>query len=163
MIAFPEPFYKRLDRLRPVAPADAERGRLEIVEHRQRAEDLAALRHVRDALARALVHAQRIERAAAQPELAALVQAQAAAVELAPAEPAWADPEAEIARLRDALLELEYALIPHGLHVVGEPPGAEARATMLDAAGVAEPERRARLDALLAEDHELPRITCLCL
>ena len=29
---------------------------------------------------------------------------------------------------------------------------------MLDAAGVAEPERRARLDALLAEDHELPAV-----
>jgi magnesium chelatase subunit H len=91
-------------------------------------------------------------------DLAALVQAQAAAVELAPAEPAWTDPAAEIARLRDALLELEYALIPHGLHVVGEPPGAEARAGMLDAAGVVEPERRARLDALLAEDHELPAV-----
>jgi len=94
----------------------------------------------------------------ADAELAGLVQAQAAAVELAAAEPAWADPEAEIARLRDALLELEYALIPHGLHVVGAPPTAEARAGMLDAAGVTEPERRARLDALLAEDHELPAV-----
>jgi magnesium chelatase subunit H len=91
-------------------------------------------------------------------ELAALVQAQAAAVELAAAEPAWPDPAAEIARLRHALLELEYTLIPHGLHVVGEPPVAEARAAMLDAAGVTEPERRARLDALLAEDHEVPAI-----
>jgi magnesium chelatase subunit H len=86
------------------------------------------------------------------------VQAQAAAVELAAAEPAWPDPAAEIARLRHALLELEYTLIPHGLHVVGEPPVAEARAAMLDAAGVTEPERRARLDALLAEDHEVPAI-----
>src|SRR3712207_6645939 len=86
-------------------------------------------------------------------DLAALIQAQAAAVELAPAEPPWSDAALRIERLRDALLELEYALIPHGLHVVGEPPGAEARAGMLDAAGVVEPERRARLGALLAEDH----------
>ena len=90
--------------------------------------------------------------------LAALVQAQAAAVDLAPAEPAWDDPAAEVARLGAALLELEYALIPHGLHVVGEPPGPEARAEMLDAAGVTEAEERARLDALLAEDHEIPAI-----
>ncbi|GAA0607621.1 magnesium chelatase subunit H [Craurococcus roseus] len=91
-------------------------------------------------------------------DLAGLIQAQAAAVELSPAEPGWANPAAEIACLRDALLELEYALIPHGLHVVGEPPDAEERAGMLDAAGVTEPERRARLDALLAEDHELPAV-----
>lgn len=91
-------------------------------------------------------------------DLAALIQAQAAAVDLSPAEPAWPDAAPEIARLRDALLELEYTLIPHGLHVVGEPPTAEARAGMLDAAGVTEPERRARLDALLAEDHELPAV-----
>jgi magnesium chelatase subunit H len=100
----------------------------------------------------------RASEAGGDADLAALVQAQAAAVELAPAEPAWADPAAEIVRLRGALLELEYALIPHGLHVVGEPPSAEARAGMLDAAGVTEPERRARLDALLAEDHELPAV-----
>ena len=43
-----------------------------------------------------------------------------------------------------ALLELEYTLIPHGLHVIGEPPDADQRAEMLDAAGVTEPtERRA--------------------
>src|SRR3712207_9443587 len=37
-------------------------------------------------------------------ELAALVQAQAAPVDLSPAEPAWNGPAAEIARLRESLL-----------------------------------------------------------
>ena len=90
--------------------------------------------------------------------LADLLQAQAAAVNLADAEPSWTDPATEIDRLGAALIELEYTLIPHGLHVIGEPPNAEARAGMLDAAGVTEPVERARLDALLAEDHELPAL-----
>jgi magnesium chelatase subunit H len=91
--------------------------------------------------------------------LVALVQAQAAAVDLAAAEPAWeADAGARIERLGRELLELEYALIPHGLHVIGEPPHAQARAEMLDAAGVTDPARRAQLDALLATDHEIPSL-----
>ena len=95
--------------------------------------------------------------AAQRAELAALVQAQAAAVDLAPAEPAWGgEAEAAVASVGRALLELEYALIPHGLHVVGEPPSADARAEMLDAAGVTDPAERARLDGLLATDHEIP-------
>ncbi len=91
-------------------------------------------------------------------DMAALVQAQAAAVDLSPAEPAWTDPVPEIDRLGAALLELEYTLIPHGLHVIGVPPNADERAEMLDAARVTEPVERARLDALLAADHELPAI-----
>ena len=91
-------------------------------------------------------------------QLAALVQAQAAAVDLATPEPAWPDAGAEIDRLGAALLELEYALIPHGLHVIGEPPNADERREMLDAAGAHEPGERARLDGLLATDHELPAI-----
>ena len=86
------------------------------------------------------------------------MQAQAAAVDLALAEPAWADADAEAARLNTALLELEYTLIPHGLHVIGCPPSADERAEMLDAAQVHEPVERARLDALLAHDNELPAI-----
>jgi magnesium chelatase subunit H len=89
-------------------------------------------------------------------QLAALIQAQASAVELAKAEPAWTLPVGEIDRLQAALLELEYALIPHGLHVIGEPPDAGQRAEMLDAAGITDPVRRAELDALLATDSELP-------
>jgi magnesium chelatase subunit H len=91
--------------------------------------------------------------------LAELIQAQASAVELAPAEPAWgADAGGCIDALRTRVLELEYALIPHGLHAVGTPPSAVERAELLDAAEITEPERRASLDALLATDHETPSI-----
>ena len=90
--------------------------------------------------------------------LAGLVQAQAAAVDLAKPEPVWDDPVAEIDRVGRALIELEYTLIPHGLHVIGEPPTAEQRAEMLDAAGVTEPQRRAAVDALLGTDYEIPAI-----
>ncbi len=91
--------------------------------------------------------------------LAGLVQAQAAAVDLAEAEPPWdGDLAGRIEHLGHALLDLEYTLIPHGLHIVGSPPDAEARAATLDAAGVTEPARRAALDALLAADHELPAL-----
>jgi magnesium chelatase subunit H len=91
--------------------------------------------------------------------MAGLIQAQAAQVDLATAEPVWgADAPERIRSLGEALLELEYSLIPQGLHVIGCPPGPEVRAQMLDAAGVTDPARRAALDALLAEDHETPAI-----
>ena len=88
--------------------------------------------------------------------LAGLIQAQASAVDLATEEPPWPNPAMEIVKLSASLLELEYTLIPHGLHVVGEPPDAAQRRDMLDAAGIAEGADRARFDALLAEDHEIP-------
>jgi magnesium chelatase subunit H len=89
--------------------------------------------------------------------LAELVQAQAAIVNLADSEPAWIDEAAaKINSLGAELLELEYTLIPHGLHVVGEPPNAAVRAEMLDAAGVTDPVKRARLDDLLGQDFEIP-------
>ncbi len=89
--------------------------------------------------------------------LAALVQAQAASVDLAAAEPAWGeDAHAAIEKLGLTLLELEYTLIPQGLHVIGEPPNAEERAGMLDAADIFDPARRAELDILLAKETELP-------
>ena len=90
--------------------------------------------------------------------LAALVQAQAAAVDLAPAAPAWADPAPQVDRLGAALIELEYTLIPHGLHVIGQPPGAPERAETLAAAGVAPGPEFDRLDALMAHDHETPAL-----
>ncbi len=83
------------------------------------------------------------------PELLELVHAQAAALDL---------PQKDPAGLAAALLELEYTMVPEGLHVVGAPPDAQARATLLDTAGIHEPAERARLDALLAQDHELPAI-----
>jgi magnesium chelatase subunit H len=91
--------------------------------------------------------------------LSGLIQAQASQVDLARAEPVWGDTApAEILALSEKLLELEYALIPHGLHVVGQPPNAAQRAEMLDAAGIVDPARRAELDWLLAQDHEIPAI-----
>jgi magnesium chelatase subunit H len=92
--------------------------------------------------------------------LTALVQAQAAQVDLAPAEPAWseADAPAEVHRVAAALLEMEYALIPYGLHVMGRPPKAEQRMEMLDAAGVTDAVERHRLDALMAQDSEIPAV-----
>jgi magnesium chelatase subunit H len=91
--------------------------------------------------------------------LAALVQAQAAAVELANTEPAWnGDSANEIERLRVAVLELEYTLIPHGLHVIGRPPSPTERAELLDAAGITDAGARAAIDTLLREDHETPSI-----
>ncbi len=92
--------------------------------------------------------------------LAALIQTQAATLDLAHAEPEWTDAAARpaIDRLGAALLELEYTLIPHGLHVIGQPPNADERAGMLDAARIAPGEERDRLDALLATDHEIPAI-----
>jgi magnesium chelatase subunit H len=73
-------------------------------------------------------------------ETAQLVQSQAAELDLANAEPLWSiascageqsEAESAIHRLYDAVLELEYTLIPHGLHVVGVPPNEEERMDML--------------------------------
>ena len=67
-------------------------------------------------------------------QLALLIQTQAAAVDLAGAEPLWgADAVTEIARLGAAIIELEYTLIPHGMHVVGEPPARAERLETLAA------------------------------
>ena len=65
--------------------------------------------------------------------MAETIQAEAAALDLTEESPLWNDPEAEIERLTAAVLECEYALIPHGLHVIGvEMPRAE-RADLLAA------------------------------
>src|SRR5262249_16815017 len=89
----------------------------------------------------------------------ALIQAQAAAVDVAEAEPALGgNAAARVTALNESVLELEYSLIPHGLHVVGAPAPAAERAELLDAAGITDPAQRASLDALLATDHETPAI-----
>jgi magnesium chelatase subunit H len=91
--------------------------------------------------------------------LAELIQAQAAALDLARLEPGWgAGAQSAIDGLCATLLELEYTLIPHGLHVIGAPPDAEARAGMLDAANIFDAPRRQELDALLAKDAEIPAL-----
>jgi magnesium chelatase subunit H len=94
------------------------------------------------------------EDAAALADLAGGIQAQAAALDLAAAAPSWgAGAEAEIARLGAALLEYEYTLIPHGLHVVGRPPSPGERVGMLlavaESAHAVRPAREA-IEALVA-------------
>ncbi len=64
--------------------------------------------------------------------LAEAIQADAAVLELTPPVPAWgSDAEKAIVPLTAELLELEYTLIPDGLHVVGEAPTAAQRVEML--------------------------------
>ena len=66
-------------------------------------------------------------------ELALLVQAQSAELDLADAEPAWTPAELDqrMRTLAAAVLELEYALIPHGLHAAGRAPSEAERIDML--------------------------------
>ncbi|MBX2855219.1 MAG: magnesium chelatase subunit H, partial [Rhodobacteraceae bacterium] len=66
--------------------------------------------------------------------LAEMIAAQAETLDLTMPKGA---PDAQIAALSDKLLELEYALIPHGLHVVGAIPPAQERAETLAAAAEA--------------------------
>jgi len=85
--------------------------------------------------------------------LAELIQTQAAALDLATAAPWRGDTETRIASLSAQVLELEYTLIPHGLHVVGKAPSTEERVDFLTAIaesnGGAAPARPA-LQALVA-------------
>ena len=69
-------------------------------------------------------------------ELALLLQSQAAELDLAEAEPVWdhntpAATDARVAVLAKQLLELEYTLIPHGLHVAGRAPSEAERMDLL--------------------------------
>ncbi len=75
-------------------------------------------------------------------ELAVMIQAQAADLELATPAPIWGSEAAgQISRLGDAVLELEYTLIPHGLHVVGRAMDRGQRIDMLCAVAQASHER----------------------
>ncbi len=70
-------------------------------------------------------------------DLAAIIQAQAAELDLVAAEPAWdpasmgAELDRKMMRLSEEMLELEYTLIPHGLHVAGRAPSATQQVDML--------------------------------
>ena len=95
---------------------------------------------------RALPPDDLIERA----NLAVLIQAQGSALDLVAAEPAWTtDVATQIGLLTAQVLELEYTLIPHGLHVVGEVPSIEQRIEMLQA--VADASYGARPDRAVLE------------
>jgi magnesium chelatase subunit H len=119
--------------------------------------------------------------------LSALLHSQAAEVDLCAADADWgADAAAHIERLTHKVLELEYTLIPQGLHILGVPPSRAARCEMLGAVAEAshglklsqaalealvdlQPVAEAQIPAsvyqelsrtarLLSEDHELPAL-----
>jgi magnesium chelatase subunit H len=74
--------------------------------------------------------------AAERAEMCVLLQAQAVVLNLADAEPVWdasasGDADARVATLAAQMLELEYTLIPCGLHVAGRAPSAAERTDML--------------------------------
>ncbi len=71
-----------------------------------------------------------------RPDLAVLIQAQAAELDLCEAEPFWdhsskGNADNRVANLSTQMLELEYTLIPHGLHVTGKPLSERERVDML--------------------------------
>jgi magnesium chelatase subunit H len=96
--------------------------------------------------------------------LAELIQTQAAALDLTSAAPWRSEAESRIAALSAQVLELEYTLIPHGLHVVGKAPSREERVDFL--AAIAESggglvPSRAALQALVAgESPQTARALC---
>jgi magnesium chelatase subunit H len=69
--------------------------------------------------------------------LAAVIQAQAVELDLVAAEPAWdaavmgSALDREVMRLGEEMLELEYTLIPHGLHVAGRATSPAQQVDML--------------------------------
>ncbi len=67
--------------------------------------------------------------------LASLIQAQAATLDLCPADDVWASERVshEVSRLAERMQELEMTLIPCGMHVVGEAPGVSERTDLLHA------------------------------
>ncbi|MCJ2046922.1 magnesium chelatase subunit H [Methylobacterium sp. J-078] len=94
------------------------------------------------------------EAVAERRDLAELIQAQGAGLDLVAAEPIWtADLAGHVHRLGAALHELEHSLIPHGLHVVGQGTPPDQRVDILLALAEAThglAPARAGLDALLA-------------
>ncbi|NQW93237.1 MAG: magnesium chelatase subunit H [Polaromonas sp.] len=96
--------------------------------------------------------------AADRGEVAVLLQTQATELNLADADPVWdatqgGDADAKVALLAEQMLELEYTLIPHGLHVAGRAPSAIERVDMLLAMADASHGQqlpRAAVEALVA-------------
>jgi magnesium chelatase subunit H len=83
-------------------------------------------------------------------ELGEMIQAQAAELDLCTATPAWGEGTGEqVAHLSEKVLELEYALIPYGLHVVGQVPSTRQRVDLL--MSVAEAAHGQRLQRAVVE------------
>jgi magnesium chelatase subunit H len=66
-------------------------------------------------------------------DLAALLQTQAAELNLCEASPPWSDAQAQVQALVTAVHEFEHTLIPEGLHVVGVAADAKQRLDLLQA------------------------------
>ncbi len=94
---------------------------------------------------RATPPSEALERA----DLAEMIRAQALALDLGQAKAA-SDEEAEIKGLRDALIELEQTLIPHGLHVAGASVPREERLDLLTALAEAGDGTPPPMDAIAA-------------
>jgi magnesium chelatase subunit H len=98
-------------------------------------------------------------------DFAVLLQSQAAELDLVPVEPLWdakagGDADARVMQLAEQVLELEYTLIPCGLHVTGRAPGAAERLDMLLAMTEAWPGQRPSREAVrsLMEGVSLERV-----
>ena len=86
-------------------------------------------------------------------ELVELIKIQAAGVDLLKTQEAWtgeAAVNAQIVKLTEAVLELEYTLIPHGLHVVGQALSDEERADALMSMADAGHGKRPAMESLMA-------------
>ena len=86
--------------------------------------------------------------------LAVVIQAQAAELDLVSPEPIWDTAmgqalDEQVLRLSQEMLELEYTLIPHGLHVAGRAPSAAQRVDMLLA--MADANHGVQIDRLAVE------------
>ncbi len=91
--------------------------------------------------------------AAERDQLVELIKAQSLELELT-SDTDWVDdPHTAICRLQDAIMELEYTLIPHGLHVVGEGMSEDERADMLQAVAESTHELTLSHDDALAIAH----------
>jgi len=89
-----------------------------------------------------------------RPELGVLIQAQAAELNLCDAEPPWnvdaaGCADARVMQLTEQMLELEYTLIPHGLHVTGRPLAPAERVDML--LSMADSSHAVKLDRAVVE------------
>jgi magnesium chelatase subunit H len=83
-------------------------------------------------------------------ELIELIHAQAMELDLITAKADWSNPEQAIFSLGNAVLELEYALVPFGLHVAGKPLAPEHRVDMLMAMAESAMTQRPELAAMQA-------------
>ena len=74
-------------------------------------------------------------------DLAVLIQAQAAQMDLCKADPQWdlkddVGLQQQVSKLYSDILELEYTLIPNGMHIVGETPSETERVDLLSAMAI---------------------------